>query len=163
MVRLCVSPRWNSAEPWVRGKQADLAGDGTDVLHAASVEPLAFGEDHLPHLAVFNVVHNLLHELHVLLEEVRLGECFTAGGVLRGDRAERRVGLQGLDEGIEELTVAIAALFLLQHLVGDLSEPGGRVLFDDRDQVRFQRFLDDLHLGKTDLLPDLRSADRRGT
>jgi hypothetical protein len=37
----CVSPRVNSAEPCVRGQDADLDRDRADLVELAAVEPLA--------------------------------------------------------------------------------------------------------------------------
>ena len=44
-----VSPRVNTAEPWVRGQHADLDRDRTDLVERAAVEPLAALEHLVAH------------------------------------------------------------------------------------------------------------------
>ena len=58
VVRLCVSPRWKSADPCVRGRRPTSMVIGRISVQPAAVEPLALAEDHLAHRVVLHVVEH---------------------------------------------------------------------------------------------------------
>lgn len=113
VVRLCVSPRWNSAEPCMP-QQAHLDRDRADLPQPASIETLAVCQDHLAHLAILEVMQDRLDR--VCLIRVLLG--------------------QGRDHFGLHCGGALCALFLEERGHGQLAGAGSTEGFHVRVQGR---------------------------
>ena len=107
---ICVWPRWNSAEPCVRGLTRDLAVDLADLLGAAAVRAALLDGD----LRADEVlVDRLGRALHELLRQRVLDDRRLAVDRRRTDR-ERQ--LDGVDDPLEE-QVPLRRLQLLRVLL----------------------------------------------
>ena len=98
-----VSPRVNSAEPWVRGSRLDLAGDGADLVGGAAVDAAAGVEHQLAQVLLLGLAEDLL-DLGLALGELGLERLDGLGLGL----VERRVALELLADGHGRLDLALA-------------------------------------------------------